>query len=77
MDYAALFFGLGLLATLAGQLAGTWIMRVLNRKSTIIIAMAVLMVMSLLMSCYEAGVQTRASILNHALWQFHHICSAS
>eukprot|EP00884_Botryococcus_braunii_P020922 jgi/Botrbrau1/7513/Bobra.0019s0004.1 len=77
MDYAALFFVVGLVATMAGQLATTWLMRQLNRKSIIIIAMSVLMVLSLLMSCYEAGIQTYSAIIHHTLTAFHDICSPS
>eukprot|EP00884_Botryococcus_braunii_P020092 jgi/Botrbrau1/6767/Bobra.0057s0003.1 len=73
-DYAGAVFAIGVLATLAGQVSTHWLVSHLNRRSIIIIAMAVLMALSMVMSYYEAGVLWLAAIRDHALDQFHSIC---
>ena len=52
-------------------------MRLLNRRSVIIIAMAALMLVSMVIIYYEAIESTIGSIQDHKLWTWGAICAGA
>ena len=61
----------------SAQVACFWLMRLLNRRSVIIIAMAALMLISMVVIYYEAVESTIESIRDHKLWAWGAICSGA
>ena len=57
------------------QVACFWLMRHLNRRSVVIIAMALLMLISMVVIYYEAAESTIGSIQDHKLFDFGDICA--
>lgn len=56
------------------QVACYWLMRMLNRRSVVVIAMALLMLISMAIIYYEAVVATISAIQDHRLLDFGTIC---
>jgi hypothetical protein len=56
------------------QVACFWVMQRLNRRSIIVIAMAVLMLISSVVIYYEALESTIEAIRAHSLFNFGKIC---
>ena len=57
------------------QAACYWLMRALKRRSIVIFAMALLMVISMVIIYYEAVLNTITSVREHRLGNFGGICS--
>ncbi|CAK0781249.1 hypothetical protein CVIRNUC_005324 [Coccomyxa viridis] len=74
MDYAVLTFLVGLTFTIIGQAACYWLMRALQRRSVVIFAMALLMVISMVIIYYEAVLSVISSAKEHRLAHFGGIC---
>ncbi|BDA43515.1 probable sulfite exporter TauE/SafE family protein 3 [Coccomyxa sp. Obi] len=73
-DYGLATFLVGLIFTLIGQVACYWLMKALNRRSIIVIAMALLMLISMGIIYYEAVISTISAVQDHRLWDFGTIC---
>ncbi len=56
------------------QVACHWLMKRLNRRSVIIISMALLMLVSMVIIYYEAILSTVNAIRDHTLLRFGRIC---
>ena len=57
------------------QIACYALMRVLDRRSVIVFAMAALMLLSMIIIDYEAVLGTIAAVHEHRLWNWGSICS--
>jgi uncharacterized membrane protein YfcA len=64
-DYAVPLMVIGFLATLAGQLATSWLVRVVGRRSLIIFVMTALLVIASAVMVYQSGSQV-ASVARQA-----------
>jgi hypothetical protein len=60
--------------TTAAQVTCYWLMRALNRRSVVVIAMALLMLISMGIIYYEAVVSTISAVQDHRLLDFGTIC---
>ena len=58
----------------AAQVTCYWLMRALNRRSVVVIAMALLMLISMGIIYYEAVVSTIDAVQDHRLLDFGTIC---
>ena len=59
------------------QVACFWLMKHLNRRSVIVIAMALLMLISMVIIYYEAVASTLDSIRDRRLFDFGDICAGA
>ncbi|EIE22493.1 hypothetical protein COCSUDRAFT_47913 [Coccomyxa subellipsoidea C-169] len=73
-DYGLATFLVGLIFTMVGQVTCYWLMKALDRRSVVVIAMALLMVISMVIIYYEAVVSTIAAVQDHRLLDFGTIC---
>lgn len=64
-DYAVPLMAIGFLATLAGQLATSWLVRAVGRRSLIIFVMAALLGIASVVMVYQSGSQV-ASVARQA-----------
>jgi uncharacterized membrane protein YfcA len=73
-DYAQALLLLGLVVTLAGQLVATHLVRVLKRRSIIIFAMSLLMLLASVAAVYQMGLSTTAAFQQPPMWRWGTIC---
>jgi uncharacterized membrane protein YfcA len=73
-DYAAACFALGLVSTVAGQLAMMWVSRHLRSRSLLVFLMAAVLGLSCLALAAQGWQATLAAAHSGALWQFHDVC---
>ena len=75
VDYSLALLALGFLVTLAGQGSTYWLMARLQRRSIVIIAMALLMLLAALTMYYESIVVFLVALHEHKLSERGHICA--
>jgi hypothetical protein len=73
-DYAQALLLLGFVVTLAGQLVAAHLVRVLRRRSIIIFAMGLLMLLASIAAVYQMGSSTAAAFQHPPVWQWGSIC---
>jgi hypothetical protein len=74
MDYAQALLLLGFVVTLAGQLVSTHLVRVLQRRSIIIFAMGLLMLLASVAAVLQMGLSTREAFEHPPMWKWGSIC---
>lgn len=74
VDYAQALLLLGFVVTLAGQLVATHLVRVLKRRSVIVFAMGLLMLLASVAAVYQMGLSTAAAWQTPPMWRWGSIC---
>lgn len=73
-DYAQALLLLGFLVTLVGQLVATHLVKVLKRRSIIIFAMGLLMLLASVAAIYQMGLSTVTAYQHPPMWTWGTIC---
>lgn len=73
-DYAQALLLLGFVVTMMGQLVATHLVRVLRRRSIIIFAMGLLMLLASVAATYQMGASTVAAWQHPPMWVWGSIC---
>ena len=76
VDYSLALLSLGFVVTLAGQGSTYWLMSKLQRRSIVIIAMALLMLLAALTMYYESIVVFLDALHEHRLSERGHVCAS-
>lgn len=73
-DYAQALLLLGFVVTLAGQLVSTHLVKVLKRRSIIVFAMGLLMLLASVAAIYQMGLSTATAYQHPPMWKWGSIC---
>lgn len=77
MDYAQALLLLGFVVTLIGQMVSTHLVKVLRRRSIIVFAMGLLMLLASIAAVYQMGLSTWAAHEHPPMWKWGSICQHS